>query len=229
LKKLILFDIDGTLVLTGGAGMRAMAAAFADVFDLPDTYGTINFAGRTDAWIVGQIAAQHKDAADPAALQRFHDVYVDHLAREIHNPGQNRKGVLPGVRAALDALSKRDDAYLALLTGNFQRGAQIKLEYFDLWRYFSCGAFGDGAHDRNGLLATAIARVAACGGPKVNPADAVVVGDTPLDIAVAQAGGARSVAVATGGYDSAALRASGADVVLEDMTDVDAVVKAVGL
>jgi phosphoglycolate phosphatase-like HAD superfamily hydrolase len=228
LKKLILFDIDGTLVLTGGAGMRAMASAFETVFSLPDTFGKLNFAGRTDAWIIAQLAADHTHRSDPATLQRFHDVYVDHLAREIHQPGP-RKGVLPGVRPLLDALSERDDAYLALLTGNFARGAQIKLEYFDLWRYFRCGAFGDDTHDRNGLLATAIAEAAACGGRRFAPHETVVVGDTPLDVAVARAGGARSVAVATGGYDVNALRASGADAVLEDLSDVDAVVEALGM
>jgi phosphoglycolate phosphatase-like HAD superfamily hydrolase len=133
------------------------------------------------------------------------------------------------VREVLEALSPRDDAFLSLLTGNFQRGAEIKLEYFDLWRYFPCGAFGDGAHDRNGLLKTALENVRACGGPNVSPEDAVIIGDTPLDVAVAKAGGARSIAVATGSYSVDALRATGADVVFEDLTDVDAVVRALGL
>jgi phosphoglycolate phosphatase len=226
-SRLILFDIDGTLVLSGGAGARAMALAFAEVFGLPDTYGTLNFAGRTDAWIVSQIAAQHAGASDPDMLRRFHDVYVEHLSREIARPGP-RKGVLPGVRALLDALVVRSDAFLALLTGNFQRGAQVKLEYFDLWRYFPCGAFGDAAPERNALLATALERVAACGGPRVPPEQTVIVGDTPLDVAVAQSGGARSVAVATGFYDRAALTASGADVVLDDLSDLDEAVQALG-
>jgi phosphoglycolate phosphatase-like HAD superfamily hydrolase len=226
-SRLILFDIDGTLVLTGGAGARAMALAFAEVFGLPDTYGTINFAGRTDAWIVSQIAARHARASDPETLRRFHDVYVEHLSREIARPGP-RHGVLPGVRTLLDALASRSDAFVALLTGNFERGAQVKLEYFDLWRYFPCGAFGDAAPERNALLATALERVAACGGPPVPPERTVIVGDTPLDVAVAQAGGARSVAVATGFYDREALTASGADVVLDDLSDLDEAVEALG-
>jgi phosphoglycolate phosphatase-like HAD superfamily hydrolase len=227
-KKLILFDIDGTLVLTGGAGARAMAYAFADVFGLHDTLGTINFAGRTDAWIVAQIAAEHAHASDPETLRRFHDVYVGYLSREIERPGP-RKGVLPGVRPLLEILARRNDTYLALLTGNFERGAQIKLEYFDLWGYFRCGAFGDAAHDRNGLLHAAFTRVVSCGGPAVTPEHAVIVGDTPLDVAVARSGGARSLAVATGSYGADALKASGADVVLPDLTDVDAVLEALGL
>jgi phosphoglycolate phosphatase-like HAD superfamily hydrolase len=228
LNKLILFDIDGTLVLTGGAGARAMTRAFEEVFGLPDTFGSINFAGRTDAWIVSQIAGAHADASNPETLRRFHDIYVEHLLREIEKPGP-RKGVLPGVRELLDELSVRRDAYLALLTGNFQSGAQVKLEYFDLWRYFPCGAFGDAAHERNALLATALERVAACGGGTFQAADTVIVGDTPHDVAVARAGGARSLAVATGFYDADALRASGADVVLDDLSNVQDAVEALGL
>src|SRR5689334_15643758 len=204
-----------------------MASAFADVFGLPDTFGTLNFAGRTDAWIIAQIAAQHAAVSDPAVLRRFHDVYVEHLSHEIIRPGP-RKGVLPGVRELLDRLATQRDAFLALLTGNFERGAQVKLEYFDLWRYFPCGAFGDRAQERNSLLATALERVVACGGPRFAPEHAVIIGDTPLDVAVAKAGGARSVAVATGFYDLEALHASGADVVLEDLSDLDQAVQALG-
>jgi phosphoglycolate phosphatase-like HAD superfamily hydrolase len=226
--KLILFDIDGTLVLTGGAGGRAMARAFGDVFGLQHGMASISMAGRTDAWIVAQMAAEHGVACTADVLERFHDAYIGHLVEEIHKPGP-QKGVLPGVRGVLEALDAHSGAHLALLTGNFERGAQIKLEYFDLWRYFAAGAFGDRAHDRNTLLDAALARVAAQGGPAVQPAETVVVGDTPLDVAVAIAAGARSLAVATGSYGVDALRASGADVVLEDLTDVEAVVGALGL
>jgi len=102
----------------------------------------------------------------------------------------------------------------------------MKLEHFDLWRYFSSpplGAFRDHTHDRNRLLPRVIAQVAASGGPSVAPVDAVVIGDTPFDIAVAKYGGARSVAVATGSHNAEALRASGADVVFEDLSDRAAV------
>jgi phosphoglycolate phosphatase len=198
--KLILFDIDGTLVLTGGAGGRAMARAFEDVFGLQHGMASISMAGRTDAWIVAQMAANHGLACTPELFARFHETYIGHLQQEIHKPGP-QKGVLPGVREVLEVLADHSAAHLALLTGNFERGAQIKLEYFDLWRYFGSGAFGDHTHDRNSLLGTALARVANAGGPAVKPSEIVVVGDTPLDVAVAVAGGARSLAVATGSYD----------------------------
>ena len=228
MSKLILFDIDGTLISTGGAGGRAMARAFRDIFGLDNGLGSISMAGRTDAWIVAQMAAQHGLPSSDESLKRFHDAYIGHLLEEIHNPGP-QKGVLPGVRELLEALSGRPEAHVALLTGNFERGAQIKLEYFDLWRYFSGGAFGDVSHDRNSLLGIAMRRVGELGGPAVALSDVIIVGDTPLDVAVAIAGGARSLAVATGSYDVAALHASGADVVFEDLRDVDAVVAALGL
>jgi phosphoglycolate phosphatase-like HAD superfamily hydrolase len=226
--KLILFDIDGTLVLTGGAGGRAMARAFEDVFGLQHGMASISMAGRTDAWIVAQMAANHGLPFTEDVFDRFHQAYIGFLQEEIHKPGP-QKGVLPGVRAVLEALKSHNGAHLALLTGNFERGAQIKLEYFDLWRYFGAGAFGDRTHDRNSLLETALARVAAVGGPSVTPADTVVVGDTPLDVAVAVAGGARSLAVATGSYSVEALRESGADVVIEDLMDIEAVLEGLGL
>lgn len=205
-----------------------MARAFEDVFGVPNALTGIPFAGRTDAWIVSQAAKAHGVRDDRDRLDRFREAYVSYLKSEVDRPGP-RKGVMPGVRELLAALAGREDVLLALLTGNFEDGARIKLEYFDLWRYFMCGAFGDAALERNGLLDDARSRVVACGGPFLAPCDIVVIGDTPLDIAVAQAGGARSVAVATGSYDVAALEAAGADVVLRDFSDVAATLAALGV
>jgi phosphoglycolate phosphatase len=226
--KLVLFDIDGTLVLTGGAGGRAMARAAADVFGFENADKAISMAGRTDAWIVAQMAAQQGLPFDDRLLARFHDTYIGHLEDEIHRPGP-QKGVLPGVERTLDAIRSHDGAHLALLTGNFRRGAQIKLEYFGLWEYFAAGAFGEDAENRNALFKTALTRVVAAGGPEVPAADAIVVGDTPLDVAVALAAGARALAVATGPYDEAALRESGAHAVLADLSDERAVLEALEL
>jgi phosphoglycolate phosphatase len=219
----LLFDIDGTLVLTGGAGGRAMTRAFEDLYGVANAFEGVPFNGRTDAWILSRAAATH--GIDGDAITRFKPLYLDYLAEELHRPGP-RKGVMPGISPLLDELSRRGDVYLALLTGNFERGACLKLEYFDLWRYFTCGAFGDTTHDRNGLLAEALARVAICGGPNAAPGDVVVIGDTPLDVGVAVAGGARSMAVATGSHTTDELRASGADVVFQDLSDLEAVLAA---
>jgi phosphoglycolate phosphatase-like HAD superfamily hydrolase len=201
-----------------------MTHAFEDLFDIPDAFREISMPGRTDSWILSDAAAAH--AIPPDELARFRDVYLAHLVREIERPVSGKR-VMPGVRPLLDALAGRSDMYLALLTGNYEEAARVKLEYFDLWRYFPCGAFGDAAPDRNGLLPKALARIRACGGPEVAGSDVVVVGDTPLDVACAAASGARSIAVATGGYDVETLRAAGADVVFADLSDLDAVLSAI--
>jgi phosphoglycolate phosphatase len=212
-------------VLTGGAGQRAMACAFEDTFSVPDAFRNIEMPGRTDSWILSDALAAHGVVSAAADIARFHRVYLEHLGTEIQRPGP-RKGVMPGVRALLDVLFGRDDVYLALLTGNYQDAARLKLEHFDLWRYFPCGAFGDAAPDRNGLLPKAIATIRMCGGPEVAPSEVVVIGDTPLDVACARASGARSLAVATGGYDTDALRAAGADIVMKDLADTREVLRA---
>jgi len=225
--RLILFDIDGTLVRTADAGRRALSRAFEELFAVTNALDGVPLAGRTDSWIVADVAAKRNLRLDVHTVERLRSAYLRCLPAELDEPGL-RKGVMPGVRPLLQTLSTREDAYVALLTGNFEEGARIKLEYFDLWRYFRCGAFGDNAPERNGLLPRALARVRACGGPAVDPGAVVIVGDTPLDVAVAVAGGARSVAVTTGNYDVATLSASGADVVLNDLSDVAAALDAMG-
>jgi len=204
-----------------------MVRAFDDFFAIPDALRDVSFAGRTDAWILSDAVRRNRIVAGVADLERFRDRYLDHLAAELQQPGEGVKGLMPGVRALLDALAARVDVFLALLTGNFELGARAKLEYFDLWRYFRCGAFGDRALDRNHLVDEALARVRACGGPDVPRDDVVVVGDTPLDVACAAAAGARSVAVATGGYDEMTLEASGADIVLPDFSDLERSIAAI--
>jgi len=208
-----------------------MSRAFADVFGVADAFHGIPMAGRTDAWILSDALAAHGIPANDPRIAQYREAYFHNLPDEIAaKPPGVRHGVMPGVRALLDALSERahraGDVYIGLLTGNYETSARMKLEYFDLWRYFACGAFGDAAADRNGLLAKALERVAACGGPSFGPRQTVIIGDTPLDIAVALAGGARSIGVATGYHDVQALRGAGADVVFEDLSDTAAVLTA---
>lgn len=228
MTRLLLFDIDGTLVLSGGAGGRAMRRAFKDIFGFDNGLRSISMAGRTDAWIVSQMLLEHGLPDTHPDRQRFHDVYIEYLRTEIAAPHPEKR-VLPGMRDLLDVLVERDDVYLALLTGNYRRGAEIKLEHFDLWRYFPAGAYGDDSHDRNGLLWTAMANVEAAGGPRVRPSDTVVIGDTPLDVAVAVAGGARSLGVGTGGYDVDTLLESGADAAVQDASDLGEVLRMLQL
>lgn len=202
-----------------------MSLAFEEIFGIRDAFRGVAMAGRTDAWIVNDTAAAHGIPLHSPHLARVREVYIRHLASELHQPGNGRKGTMPGVRELLDTLAARDDVYLALVTGNYEAGARLKLEYFDLWRYFACGAFGDDAPLRNGLVSKAIAQVTACGGPALSAADAIVIGDTPLDVECASFCGARSLAVATGSHSVEQLRATGADVVLPDLSDTDQVLR----
>jgi len=211
-------------VLSGGAGGRAMSQAFEELYGVRDAFNGVPFNGRTDAWIVSSAAARH--GVDPSRLDAFKPRYLQHLASKLHEPGP-RKGVMPGVRPLLDALAQRDDVFLALLTGNYAEGARLKLQYFDLWQYFTCGAFGDTVHERNHLLADALAQVRACSGLPAEASQSIVIGDTPLDVGVAKHGGAKSIAVATGGHTVDDLRAAGADLVLEDLSDLEKVLAAV--
>ena len=226
---IVLFDIDGTLIRTGRAGSRAMDRAFEDLFGISKAFDGIQMAGRTDKWILEDAAARSGVSLTAERFQRFRDRYFECLLEALTHPGPH-KGILPGVRPLLDALVAprlRDNVFLALLTGNCEEGARIKLEHFDLWRYFRCGAYGDDVHDRNELFAVAMSRVHACGGPAARPRDVIVVGDTPLDVACAAAAGARSVAVATGPSDADALRKSGAEVVFDDLSDTPAFLRLI--
>jgi phosphoglycolate phosphatase-like HAD superfamily hydrolase len=218
--KLVLFDIDGTLVLTGGAGVRAMTRAFRDVLQVDDGFAGISMPGRTDQIILADALRRRDRVLDADLLDRFRQAYARSLADEILRPGP-RKGVMPGVRELLDELVRCHDVCLGLLTGNFAEAARIKLEHFDLWTYFRCGAYGDDALDRNELVPVAVRRAQACG-PSSQFDRVFVVGDTPHDIACAAAAGATSIAVATGGFDRETLRAAGADVVFEDLGDSEA-------
>jgi phosphoglycolate phosphatase-like HAD superfamily hydrolase len=221
LSYIILFDIDGTLVLTGGAGGRAMRRAFHDVFQIDNAFDGIPMPGRTDLSLIGQALARAGLTPDTDRIGHFQACYYQHLASALEEPHPGKR-VMPGVRELLDALSERDDVFLALLTGNFGPSARLKLLHFDLWRYFTCGAFGEDAEDRNLLLPIAVER-ARTHGAEVRTSDRIiVVGDTPLDVACAVASGARAVAVATGPADVATLRRSGAHVVFDDLRDTRA-------
>ena len=156
---------------------------------------------------------------DEALFARMRDAHIRYLAEEIEHPGDGVKDVMPGIRELLPVLQSRDDVFLGLLTGNFEEAARIKLGHFDLWDYFRCGAFGDDAADRNKLVPFAVDRARTCGFGSFDYADVLVIGDTPHDVACAVAVGAQPVAVATGGFSVEQLRATGAPIVLEDLSD----------
>jgi phosphoglycolate phosphatase-like HAD superfamily hydrolase len=224
--KLVLFDIDGTLVLTGGAGMRAMDRAFHRLFGAARALQGVTLAGRTDRVIVSEALERLAPGVrlDDEWLASFREIYCGYLEEEIADGVASGKRILPGVRPLLDALSTRDDVALGLLTGNFSRSARIKLDHFGLWHYFAWGAFGDDHVDRNELLPVALAAAREARGLDVPPGRVFVIGDTPNDVACARSGGAQAIAVATGPSSVDDLWASGADVVFGDLSDTNTVI-----
>ena len=222
-RTLLLFDIDGTLILTGGAGTRAMTRAFEAACGIRDALRTVDVAGRTDRVIMRDALACVGRAFEEDLLDGFRETYCGFLREELARNGVGRKGLLPGVAALLPALATRDDVSLALLTGNFRQSAAIKLEFFDLWKYFPWGVFGEEAFERDRLTPIALDRH--CDRESaIDPSNVVVIGDTPHDVRCARVIGARAVAVATGNYDLATLEPCRPDALFADLSDTAAVV-----
>ncbi len=206
--KLVLFDIDGTLISSGRAGVRGMNRSFERLFGLAGALDAVPVAGRTDRAIVTEALARAGQLAEDAAVLRLRDAYCEDLQAALVDPQAHPGGILPGVLPLLDALEARDDVAVGLLTGNFARGAAIKLGHFGLWRRFAFGAFGDHHAERRALVPVAVEAASAAGHPRFEAADIVVIGDTPLDVDCAHAYGARAVAVATGIFSYEVLAAT---------------------
>lgn len=225
MKTLVLFDIDGTLVLTGRAGVRALERALAEVCGRTGMLANVPIAGRTDRAIITEALMVAGLDTSESTFTAVRDRYCDNLATEVGAETPHPRLVLPGVSAALDQLKPLEAAgtvSVGLLTGNFVRGAEIKLGYFDLWRRFRFGAFGDQHVDRRDLVPLAIEAATRAGEGDFRPEHIVIVGDTPADVDCAHAHGARAIAVATGTYTVDQLRVTGAEVVVADLTDWDA-------
>ena len=218
--KLVLFDIDGTLIQTGGAGVAAFGRAFAMEFQIPNGTAQLSFAGRTDTGLVRELFAHHEISATPENFRRFFDCYVfwlDHLL------GQLRGRTCPGAFEFLAQLAALPSPpRLGLLTGNIRLGAEIKLRHYALWETFETGAFGDEHHNRNEL-----ARIARQRGHRhlrqtLRDEEILVIGDTPLDIECGRAINARVLAVATGGAKLSELAAHRPDWAVPDLTAISA-------
>lgn len=206
---------------SGRAGVRGMNLAFGQLHGRDRALDGVPIAGRTDRAIVTD--GMRRIDVDPTdeAIAALRDAYIDHLRVEITRPSAHPSGVLPGVWALLDALDARAGVVTALLTGNFQQGAAVKLGHFNMWARFRFGAFGDDHLGRRDLVPVARARASDAGYPDL-PADRIVIiGDTPNDVDCAKAHGAYAIAVATGLYDRAALEATGADLVVDTLEGLD--------
>lgn len=221
--SLLLFDIDGTLLLSGGAGIRAMTRAFETVFGVADAFANADVAGRTDTFLVSNALARAGIDDTPEAHERFRAAYVELLHDEIKRPPQGRCGLMPGVEPLLPVLRQQDSLHLALLTGNFERAAYTKLGHFGIDHFFEWGVFGEESSDRNELAHVARRRAEERAIPARSVERAIVIGDTPHDITCARAIGARVIAVATGNYSVAQL--GDADVVLSDLSDAERVIR----
>ncbi len=219
--SLILFDVDSTLLLSGGAGVRAMSNAFEQFFGVADAFAGIEIAGRTDTFLLSRALTRIGLPDTSANHQRFREAYLAALVEEIRKPGNGRRGLMPGVKPLLDRLRQDDAFHLALLTGNYEVAAQVKLQHFGLRDFFEWGAFGDESEDRNELARLAMRRAGERAVPMTARARAIVVGDTPHDVACAHAIGARSLAVATGSHSIEQLEQSGADMAVADLSDID--------
>lgn len=208
MSTVLLFDLDGTLVNTGGAGRRAMNAAFLELFGREDGFRDFKFDGMTDFAIARAGLKKHhgeEAAIDQAAIDAFLATYVGYLEAEL--PRSEKYVVLPGVAALIASLANAPNVAVGLGTGNIKRGAYAKLVRSDLGGAFAFGGFGCDAEDRTELLRVGAQRGAEQLGRPLAECRVIVIGDTPKDIAAARGIGAACLAVATGGYTKDELRA----------------------
>ena len=224
-KRLLLFDIDGTLIHSGGAGVEALKRALKERFEIEDDLHDIDFAGMTDSGIVTNILNKHGIPATAENIAAFLDSYVHFLPSEL----PRRKGnLLPGVLELLQKLKTREHVVLALLTGNVSRGAQLKLGHYGVWHFFEFGAFADDHHDRNQLGPFARSRAKEKHGREFTADEIDVIGDTPRDIACGRALGARTIAVATGSWTREKLAEHHPDILIDDFSEVDRLIDTLG-
>ncbi len=216
MKHLLLWDIDGTLIASGGAGMRALQRGLRDALGIDGDLSDIDFAGRTDTWIMRAIFRKYALPDTPENFARLFEGYVGALPAALANP-QTR--VLPGIREILAAVAANGEFAQGLLTGNKRRGAQVKLSHHGLWDYFAFGAFADDSEFRNDLGPHAVRRALAHHRVNFAPDRVWVIGDTPHDVACGKIIGARTLAVGTGGSTVDQLRAHAPTAVLENLAD----------
>ena len=219
--RLILFDIDGTLIDSGGAGVRSLDLALKDLFCIENGFHGISMAGKTDTQIIKEGIMKHGLSAN-GTIDAVIKAYLNYLRREINN---DRKHVKPGIYEVLEELKPLQDLGLGLLTGNIEEGARIKLEPFRLNEYFPAGAFGSDDEDRNNLLPIAVKRFEELFQQKIEADNCIIVGDTPRDVECAHIYGAMCIAVATGPYSYDDLIEAGADYVVHDLSDRNALLQ----
>ncbi len=224
MKKLILWDIDGTLIKSHGAGVRAMEKALTKRFGVTVDLGTIDWAGRTDSWITGEVF-RHVGLPDtPRNSLDYLEAYLEHLPLEL---ACGQGVVLPGVLELLEIFHHRSDVAQGLLTGNLRRGAELKLTHHKVWHYFDFGAFADDSPLRNHLGPHALRRAKERHDIDFAPDQTFIIGDTPHDIECGKVIGARTIAVATGTYSIDQLAAHQPTAVFPNFADTAAFLKVI--
>lgn len=227
-RRLVLFDIDGTLLLTAGAGRRAIREAVAELVGEAD-FDRVRFDGKTDPQIIVELLemAGHDDPREPERLGRIARHYLGMLRQELARP-TTVTTLMPGVTALLDELERQVGVVLGLLTGNFAEGAELKLRAggIDFGR-FRVGAFGSDSPHRPELPPIAARRAEPLFGRVPAGEEVVIIGDTPADVTCGRGIGARAVAVATGAYSLAELEAHGPHALFGDLSDTARVLDAI--
>lgn len=223
--KVLLFDIDGTLVRTNGAGKSAMEAALKQGFQVQEIKDVVPYSGRTDPAIGKDLLTVHDQIASKENVTRLTDTYLSELPKALDRFGGE---VCLGIRPLLTELQKKqDDCLLGLLTGNVRAGAKIKLSFFDLWNTFHVGGFGDMHTDRDDVARAALSD-ARKRLPDLQPEQVWVIGDTPLDVSCARAIGANVIAVATGWHPLEELEACKPNYAVPDLNDLPKAMKMFG-
>ncbi len=218
--RVVLFDIDGTLITTGGAGVRAFGRAFDSEFKLPHATESLQFAGRTDTGLALEVFAANGIKPTTRNLQRFFAAYTPHLEEML---GDCTGHICPGVKKFINELKAlRPAPLLGLLTGNIRPGAELKLRRYGLWQHFTFGAYGDEHSERNKVALSARRYSRRLLGRGLKAEEILVIGDTPRDIECARAIGAKVLAVATGDYTIAELQVHQPEWCVEDLRTVRA-------
>lgn len=224
MRGVCLFDIDGTLLSTGGAGQHAMERALAEVCGIAEIRGEILAAGRTDRAILSDLFQLHGIDHTPELWSKFVRVYLSLLPQSL-SALEGR--VLPGVGALLDQLTARGDIALGLLTGNFREGAVLKLRHYALDRHFLFGGYGDDHHERDDVARCALTEAGRHLRRALDSDRVWVIGDTPSDVRCARAIGARAVAVATGIYSRETLAESSPDHLFQNFSDPEPLLREI--
>lgn len=230
MTRIFLFDIDGTIMLSGGAGSRSMERVFRERYGIDNAFADFQFQGKVDPAIFREALARHDIVVpDPdAEIRTLIARYEEYIVQEM--PKSDQAFLYQGVDTLIRTLAERRDVSIGLLTGNVYGGAKAKLSHWDLWRYFPYGAFGSDHEDRPRLVPIALERAGRHLGREVHAGPHVyIIGDTPADIETAKINRCTAVGIGQLNYTTTDLAARGADIVLDGFSDNERVLQALGV